>query len=152
MSGAPILLYIGLAALFMSSLPMGVFEVAKLVGGIPIASSLAARFGLLAISALLMFGISLFLCNDAQTRNCKGDKSFKTVLINAGIATAVQSGILLLGMFVPGLRDLNSRYFLGPTIPETDGAVRAAAVDAGFWGAWGTAYGIAIGVTLAGAC
>ena len=131
---------------------MGYFEVAKLIGGLPIASSTAALIALLVISALLMFGISLFLCNESQTRNCKGAKNFKTVLINAGIATAVQTGVLILGLFVPGLRDLNSRYFLGPAVPGTDEAVRATAVDAGYWNAWGTAYGVAIGVTMAGAC
>jgi hypothetical protein len=136
----------------MATVPMGYFEVAKLMGGIPVATSTGALFGLVALSALLMFGVSLFLCNDAQTRNCKGAKKFKTVLINAGIATAIQTGVLILGLFIPGLRDLNSRYFLGPAVPGSDEAVRCLAVDAGFWGAWGTAYGIAIGVTLAGAC
>lgn len=152
MSGPPILLYIGIGALFMATVPMGYFEVAKLVGGLPIASSTAALFGLVAVSALLMFAMSLFVCNEAQSRACKGAKSFKTVLANAGIATAVQMVGLLLGLFMPGLRDLVSKYFLGPSVPGTDGAVRSIAVDAGFWGAWGTAYGVAIGVTLAGAC
>jgi len=145
-------LYIGLAALFMAAIPMGFFELAKLMGGLSVASSTGALLGLLVISSFLMFGVSLFLCNEAQTRNCKGAKNFKTVLVNAGIATAVQTGILIFGLFMPGLRDLNSRYFMGPAVPGTDEAVRCAAVDAGYWEAWGTAYGVAIGVTLAGSC
>ena len=152
MGGTPILLYAGIGALFMGTVPMGYFEVAKLVGGLPVASSTGALFGLVAVSALLMFAMSLFACNEAQTRNCKGAKNFKTVLTNAGIATAVQMLGLLIGLFVPGLRDLVSKYFLGPSVPGTNEAIRSTAVDAGFWGAWGTAYGIAIGVTLAGAC
>jgi hypothetical protein len=155
----------GVTALFMAAFPSGYFEVVKLVGGIPLATSTPALLGLVGISALMMFAVFLFLCYQAQS-NCK-TKSFKTVAVNAGIATAIQTGLLLVGMFVPGLRDLISKYFLGPLVPAqpggplvpaqpggpgTDEAVRAVAVDAGFWGAWGAAYGIAVGVTMAGSC
>jgi hypothetical protein len=159
MSSPPILLYMGVTALFMAAFPSGYFEVVKLVGGIPLATSTPALLGLVGISALMMFAVFLFLCYQAQS-NCK-TKSFKTVAVNAGIATAIQTGLLLVGLFVPGLRDLISKYFLGPLVPAqpggpaapgTDEAVRAVAVDAGFWGAWGAAYGIAVGVTMAGSC
>ena len=150
MSSPPILLYMGVTALFMAAFPSGYFEVVKLVGGIPLATSTPALLGLVGISALMMFAVFLFLCYQAQS-NCK-TKSFKTVAANAGIATAIQTGLLLVGLFVPGLRDLISKYFLGPAAPGTDEAARAVAVDAGFWGAWGAAYGIAVGVTMAGSC
>jgi len=150
MSSPPILLYMGVTALFMAAFPSGYFEVVKLVGGLPLATSTPALLGLVGVSALMLFGVFLFLCYQAQS-NCK-TKSFKTVAANAGIATAIQTGLLLVGLFVPGLRDLISKYFLGPAVPGTDEAARAVAVDAGFWGAWGAAYGIAVGVTMAGSC
>jgi len=150
MSSPPILLYMGVTALFMAAFPSGYFEVVKLVGGIPLATSTPALLGLVGVSAVMMFGVFLFLCYQAQS-NCK-TKSFKTVAANAGLATAIQTGLLLVGLFVPGLRDLISKYFLGAAAPGTDEAVRAVAVDAGFWGAWGAAYGIAVGVTMAGSC
>jgi hypothetical protein len=140
----------GVTALFMAAFPSGYFEVVKLVGGLPLATSTPALLGLVGVSALMLFGVFLFLCYQAQS-NCK-TKSFKTVAANAGIATAIQTGLLLVGLFVPGLRDLISKYFLGPAVPGTDEAARAVAVDAGFWGAWGAAYGIAVGVTMAGSC
>jgi hypothetical protein len=150
MSSPPILLYMGVTALFMAAFPSGYFEVVKLVGGLPLATSTPALLGLVGVSALMLFGVFLFLCYQAQS-NCK-TKSFKTVAVNAAIATAIQTGLLLVGLFVPGLRDLISKYFLGPAAPGTDEAARAVAVDAGFWGAWGAAYGIAVGVTMAGSC
>ena len=152
MSDSPILLYMGLTGLVSAFVPASYLAVAGLVGGTPFASSTPALLGLLAVSSLLLFGAYLVLFNQIQSSNCKDKKNFKTVLANAGIAVAIFIAFLCVGLLVPVLGPFNIKYHFYDVPPGPEKAVTATAIDAGYWGAFGAAYGIAVGGTLSGSC
>jgi len=141
----------GITALVMGILPMGYFAVLELVGGLPLTTNPFALIGFVGFSAIIAFAIFLGLCYQAQSSNCKNG-NFKTVAANAGIATAIHVGMLMIGLFVPGLHSLVGGYFSQSMAAGPAKDLYSTEVDAGFWGAFGAAYGVAVGVTIAGSC
>jgi hypothetical protein len=152
MNNGLILLFIGMTALFMGAVPYAYFQVVSLTMGLPIATSVAAKLGLLGLCAVIMYAASLGACAMTQRSNCGSIKDIKAVAADAGIAMAIQVGLLLIGLFIPGLNHIISGYFCDPASPGTPGALWNTSVDAGYWSAWGAAYGIAVGATMAGSC
>jgi len=139
----------GISALMMAVLPFGYFTAIEVVGLRP---DLMTLMGFVGVSAIAGFALFLGLCYQAQRSNCKDAQNIKTVAANAGIATALLVGFLLVGMLVPGLHSLVGDYFAQSLAASPQKEFYAAKVNTGFWGAFGAAYGVAVGVTMAGSC
>ena len=133
-------------SLLMAILPFGVFlGLGTLLGVNSSDARLLTVFflGALVISYLTALGTFTLI----QRQNCNGVKNMKQVASNAGIATAIQAGVLALCYFIPGLRSLVTNLF------PLDLDVRIQdALGYGYYTFWAALFGTALGGTLSGVC
>jgi len=139
-------LFMFLLAALVAGLPSGYYA---LIGTMMDATSTSAYFGLVVILLAFMFLGTLGFGTLLQSTNCGGVKDMKRVAQNAGIATGILSGFLVIPIVkVPWLHTIMSGIVYG----STDSAQSKAAADLGYWGFWGGLYGFAVGGTLAMTC
>ena len=98
-------------------------------------------------SAVLMFACSFGAFALIQKVNCGSVKNYQQVSANAGIATALQTGMALLATFVPFLRNI----VVNLLPPDLDPRIRDA-VGYGYFNFWGALFGTAIGGAASAAC
>lgn len=140
-------LFMFLLAALLAGLPSGYFAV---VGMMIDATSTSAYFGLIGLLLVFMFLGTLGFGTLLQSTNCGGVKDMRRVAQNAGIATGIMSGFLLIPVVkIPWLHTIMSGMIYGST--ATTPSSKAAA-DLGYWGFWGGLYGFAVGGTLAMSC
>jgi hypothetical protein len=139
-------LFMFLLAALLAGLPSGYFALAGMVMD---ATSTSAYFGLVAFLLIFMFLGTFGFGTLLQSTNCGGVKDMKRVAQNAGIATGIMSGFLLIPVVkIPWLSKIMSGLIYG----STGSASSVAAADLGYWGFWGGLYGFAVGGTLAMSC
>jgi hypothetical protein len=154
MNGSLLWIFLLMLAGFVSILPTVYYVLLSMVTNLASAASTGALLGLLFLCVTVMYLGSLGFGTLAQMSNCGGLKDIKRVAVNAGVATAITLGFLLVPTIrIPWLHDMISRTLYGTVaVPGTQEALNAYSMDMGFWGAWGAAYGFAVGGTLAATC
>jgi hypothetical protein len=136
-------LFMLLIAVMLASLPTGYF---MLVGSTM--NPFSANMGLVALLLVAMFLMTLGFGTALQSSNCGGVKDVKRVAQNAGIATGILTGFLIIPIaHIPWLHNMaSSLYNKGGTDAER------IPIDIGFWALWGALYGFAVGGTLSTSC
>ena len=133
-------------SILMALLPFGVFlGLGTLLGVDSSDVRLLSVFFLVALVVSYLTALGTFTL--VQRQNCKGVKNMKQVASNAGIALAIQAGVLALCFFIPGLRSLVTNLFpldLDPRIQDSLGY--------GYYTFWAALFGTALGGTLSGVC
>lgn len=133
-------------SLMMALLPFAVFlGLGSLVG---LGSSDFRILTIYILAALILsYLIALGTFTLIQRQNCGSIKNMKQVASNAGIACAIQAGVLGLVYFIPGLRKLVTNLFpldLDLNIQDSLGY--------GYYSFWAALFGTAVGGTLSGVC
>ena len=98
-------------------------------------------------SAILMFAGSFGAFALIQKLNCGSVKNYQQISANAGIATALQTGMALLATFIPFLRNI----VVNLLPPDLDPHIRDA-VGYSYFNFWGALFGTAIGGAASAAC
>lgn len=142
------ILYVVMIALgfLMAGVPFGVFTgLGTLLGAAADDPRLFAVY--LLGSAVLMFAFSFGAFALIQNTNCGSVKNYKQISANAGIATALQTGMALLATFVPFLRNI----VVNLLPPDVDAHIRDA-VGYSYFNFWGALFGTAIGGAASAVC
>ena len=133
-------------SMLMAILPFGVFlGLGTLLGVNSSDIRLLTVFFLGALVASYLTALGTFTL--IQRQNCGSVKNMKQVASNAGIALAIQAGVLALCFFIPGLRSLITNLFpldLDTRIQDSLGY--------GYYSFWAALFGTALGGTLSGIC
>lgn len=133
-------------SMLMALLPFGVFL--GLGSLLDVGSSDVRLLTVFFLAALIIsYLTSLGTFTLIQRQNCGSIKNMKQVASNAGIALAIQAGVLALCYFIPGLRNLVTNLFpldLDPLIQDSLGY--------GYYSFWAALFGTAVGGTLSGVC
>lgn len=133
-------------SMLMALLPFGVFlGIGTLIGVDSSDTRLLTVFFLAALVISYLTSLGTFTL--IQRQNCGGIKNMKQVASNAGIAAAIQAGVLALCFFIPGLRSLVTNLFpLDLDIRIQD------SLGYGYYTFWAALFGTALGGTLSGVC
>ena len=103
--------------------------------------------GSFALLLVVVFLWSLGFGALLQSSNCGGVKDMKRVAQNAGIATGILGGFLLIpAVKIPWLHNLASASYGAKDEGER------VTIDMGFWAGWGALYGFAVAGTLSTTC
>jgi uncharacterized membrane protein len=104
-------------------------------------------FSFLIMGAIIMYLISFGAFSVMQRFNCGKVKSYGKIAENAGISTAIYSGMVALSAVIPWLRGVVTNVIS----PEVDENVRQS-LGYGYYSFWGSLFGIAIGGTFSSIC
>jgi hypothetical protein len=134
------------AALLMAALPFGVFL--GLGSALGLQGVGAPLFGAHLLAVLLVgYAAAFGTLTLVQSQSCKGRRrNWAQLAMNAGIATACMLLFVALAALPP------ARHLVTKLLPPDLDPKLTVALAAGYWGAWGALFGVAVGGTLSGSC
>lgn len=142
-----IYLIMGLAGLFLSGIPFGVYMGLATTLGITDAKSPYLLVILYVIAIVFTAAASAGGFAVIQHQSCGSVKNFKQLAGNAGVATLIVALSLSIAVFIPGLKGVVSQL-LSPTIEPRI----AEAVVYSYFMFWGALYGFASGGFMSAVC
>jgi uncharacterized membrane protein len=142
-----IYLIMGLAGLFLSGIPFGVYMGLATTMGItdPNSSSLLVMLYVIVIFVTFLASLGSFAA--IQNQNCGKVKNFKQIASNAGISTLIVTLSLSIAVFIPFLKNI-----VGSIVsPDIEPTVKEALGYAYFL-FWGGLYGFSAGGYMSAVC
>jgi hypothetical protein len=97
--------------------------------------------------AILIYIVGVGAFSLIQKYNCGKVQSMRRASDNAGIATAIYTGLMAVAAIIPRLRSIVTDIIS----PEVEDRVRQS-LGYGYYSFWGALFGIAIGGTLSSIC
>jgi hypothetical protein len=147
MDASLIYLIMGLAGLFLSGIPFGVYMGLATTLGITDVHSPSLLVALYLIVITVSFVSSLGGFALIQNHNCGGVKNIKQIASNAGFATLVVTLALSIAVFIPYLKGI----VLSLVSPQIEPRV-GEALGYSYFLFWGALYGFASGGYMSAVC